>query len=239
MAITQLSYAANVPTQNNTWRGLKIEKENRCSAYNRLQDYSYSQEIENKIVKALGNKIYSPYSGQYFKSTQETDIEHIVSISEAHDSGLCAADKETKNKFAFDIKNLTLASPTVNRDEKSGHDAASWLPKENKCWFANKVIEVKRAYKLAVDSKELIALEQIISDCKSFEMVFLPYSQIVKDTNNVRKSRSGVCHAKSSSPYYTRLKKFTEYKSLKLCLNSGGRCPKKDSVCNALKTTKV
>ena len=104
--------------QDNTWRGLKIKKENRCSPYNRLEDYVYSQITENQIVKSLGNKVYSPYSGKFFKSQEETDIEHIVSLSEAHDSGLCSADKEIKNRFASDIRNLTLASPTVNRDEK-------------------------------------------------------------------------------------------------------------------------
>ena len=119
-----LIFTSNVLAQNNTWRGLKIEKENRCSPYNRSKDYVYPQTVENKIVETLSNKIYSPYSGKYFKSIKETDIEHIVSLSEAHDSGLCAADEKIKNRFASDIHNLTLASPTVNRDEKSGYDAS-------------------------------------------------------------------------------------------------------------------
>ena len=98
-----LSFVANVSAQDNTWKGLKIEKENRCSPYNRSKDYVYSQTIENKIVESLENKIYSPYSGEYFKSIKETDIEHIVSLSEAHDSGLCAADENTKNRFRIFI----------------------------------------------------------------------------------------------------------------------------------------
>ena len=216
--------------QDNTWRGLKIEAENRCTPYNRSDDYSYSQTVENKIVKSLGNKVYSPYSGTFFNSTEETDIEHIVSLSEAHDSGLCSADKETKNRFASDIVNLTLASPTVNRDEKLGHDASGWLPEKNQCWFANKVIEVKKAYNLTVDSKELIALEKVISECSSFEMVFFknnlseqnskPHTTGITEDPNVKKSRSGICHWKSSSPYYSMTKHYQPFHDIPSCLNS-------------------
>ena len=247
LLIFLLTFTANVSAQDNTWRGLKIEKENRCSPYNRSKDYEYLQIVENKIVESLGNKIYSPYSGKFFKSIKETDIEHIVSLSEAHDSGLCAANGKTKNKFASDILNLTLASPTVNRDEKSGFDASGWLPEKNKCWFANKVIEVKKAYNLTVDSKELVALEKVISQCSSFEIVFFENktsspslakkntkSQTIiglKDGPNVKKSRSGICHSKTSSPYYYMTKHYQPFSDVQSCLNSGGRCPKRDSKC--------
>ena len=245
--ILLLSFSANVSAQDNTWRGLKIEKENRCSPYNRSKDYVYPQTVENKIVETLGNKIYSPYSGKFFKSIEETDIEHIVSLSEAHDSGLCAADEKIKNRFALDIHNLTLASPTVNRDEKSGYDASDWLPEKNKCWFANKVIAVKKAYNLTVNSEELVALEKVISQCPSFEMVFFENKNsspnpVQKNTGshivaeftgglNVKKSRSGICHWKVSSPYYSMTKHYQSFPDVKSCLNSGGRCPKKDLQC--------
>ena len=237
--ILVLGFTGSVFAQDNSWRGVKIEKENRCSPYNRLEDYVYSQTIENQIVKSLENKVYSPYSGKFFKSQKETDIEHIVSLSEAHDSGLCSADKETKNRFTSDIRNLTLASPTVNRDEKSGHDASGWLPEKNKCWFAKKVIEVKKAYNLTVDSEELIALERVISECSSFKMVFFEPSQ-QSDTQYkteqshepiVKKSKSNICHWKVSSPYYSMTKHYQPFQDIQSCLNSGGRCPKRDFKC--------
>ena len=42
----------------------------------------------------------------------------------------------------------------------------------------------------------------------------------------VKKSKSGICHV-SGSTYYARTKNFTAYRSLKNCLNSGGRLPKR------------
>ena len=155
-----------------TWRGIRIAKEERCSPYNRSKDYPYSQSIEEAIVKSQNGQIYCPYTGKFFHSTKETDIEHIVSLSEAHDSGLCAASAEIKKQFASDIINLTLAGPTTNRQEKKGHDAGEWMPENNKCWYIDRIIKVKKAYNLSVNPKELVALEEGLLECDSFLMVF-------------------------------------------------------------------
>ena len=96
-----------------------------------------------------------------------TSIEHIVAASEAHDSGLCAADAATKARFGRDIRNLTLASPRVNRHHKSGKDAADWVPDRNRCWFAARVVEVRRAYGITIDRREAAALDRILTGCGS------------------------------------------------------------------------
>ena len=155
-----------------TWRGLVISDEKRCSPYNRAIDYGYPQSVEAEIVKSMDNKIYSPYTGEYFESTDQTDIDHIVALSEAHDSGLCASDQAAKSKFASDVQNLTLASLHLNRHIKGSSDAAEWLPDKNKCWFANKVLSIKRSYGLSVDSDELIALEKVLSKCATSEISY-------------------------------------------------------------------
>ena len=152
-----------------TWRGLVVATENRCAPYHPA-DYPYSQSIEQRVVTDMGEIIYGPYTGTWFASTKETDIEHIVARSEAHDSGLCAAGEATRRRFASDLLNLTLASPVVNRAQKSGKDAAGWLPDLNRCWFANRVVEVRRAYTLTVDARERDVLEAILVNCASTEM---------------------------------------------------------------------
>ena len=130
------------------------------------QEARLPQSVERDIVRELG-AVYGPYTGRCFASTTETDIEHIVAASEAHDSGLCAADAATKARFARDTLNLTLASPRVNRHEKSGKDAAEWAPARNRCWFAARVVDVRRVYGLTVDRREAAALERILAACDS------------------------------------------------------------------------
>ena len=153
-----------------TWRGLDVAPEQRCSPYE-ASDYPYPQSVEPRIVAELGGKIYGPYTGRCFNSIRETDIEHMVARSEAHDSGLCAADAETRRSFARDLLNLTLAGPRVNRYQKRAHDAAGWLPTENKCWFAARVVKVRRKYGLTIDRREADALERVLSSCHSTEIV--------------------------------------------------------------------
>ena len=109
-----------------TYRGVRIEPEVRCAPYDR-DEYSYLQSVESQIIAGIG-KIYGPYTGQCFTTARETDIEHIVAVSEAHDSGLCSVSAATKTRFARDVLNLTLASPRVNRYEKGAKDAAEWQP---------------------------------------------------------------------------------------------------------------
>ena len=55
--------------------------------------------------------IYGPYTKTYFQSMRQTDIEHIVAVSEAHDSGLCAANQNVRKAFANDLRNLYTRQP--------------------------------------------------------------------------------------------------------------------------------
>ena len=156
------------------WRGLVVAPENRCSPYN-SDDYKYPQSVELQIIKEMGGSIYGPYTGWYFSSRKQTDIEHIVARSEGHDSGLCAEDFATKAAFSRDLLNLTLAAPEVNRcrrKAKCEHDAAEWMPEKNQCWFAGRIVEVRRKYRLTIDRSEADALERVLSRCDSTEMEF-------------------------------------------------------------------
>ncbi len=147
------------------WRGIRVAPENRCSPYDR-DDYRYSQSVELRIIEREGGKICSPYTNECFASRSETDIEHIIAVSEAHDSGLCAASASVRSQFASDLRNLTLASPALNRHQKVAKDAADWLPAQNRCWFANQIITVRRAYDLSIDRREANALDRVLAACE-------------------------------------------------------------------------
>ena len=163
---------------------LRVVPEDRCEPYNSRQ-YRYSQSVEDVIIDQNG--LYGPYSGQWFDNKRQTDIEHIVARSEAHDSGLCAANRETKRYFASDLENLTLASPSVNRHQKVDKDVSEWLPEKNACWFVAQTIKVRIKYNLTIDSKEKEATEKVVSNCDSFDMVvFSESGQPTQSTKNYR-----------------------------------------------------
>ena len=170
-----------------TWNGLAVAPEHRCSHYDRA-DYPYPRSVERKIVNAMGGRVYGPYTGRFFRTMRQTDVEHIVAVSEGHDSGLCAAGPSLRRRFASDLLNLTLAAPEVNRctgGGKCAHDAAEWLPPNNRCWFAARVVAVKRKYALTVDRREAAALERVLADCDSTRMILTGSSAPAASTRTV------------------------------------------------------
>ena len=42
----------------------------------------------------------------------------------------------------------------------------------NQCWFAGRILDVRRKYRLTIDRREATALEGVLSNCNSTNMVF-------------------------------------------------------------------
>ena len=153
----------------NVLAGIQIREEDRCAPY-KASAYSYPGSLEAEILREMGGLYYSPYTGEVYDGAREVDIEHIVARSEAHDSGLCAADRFTRLAFASDYLNLTFAPSWLNRDVKAAKDLAEWLPEVNECWYVNRVVQVKRKYGLSMDQEEAAAALEALNSCSSFGM---------------------------------------------------------------------
>lgn len=186
--------AQNTSQAQEQWRGLRVAAENRCAPYDR-DDYPYPQSVELRIIAREGGAICSPYTNECFETRFETDIEHIVAVSEAHDSGLCAASNATRRQFSSDLRNLTLASPALNRNQKRAKDAADWLPPQNRCWFANQIITVRRAYDLTIDRREANALDSVLGGCDTSGAVAPDSGYVVihSSTVNARSCADTAC----------------------------------------------
>ena len=152
-----------------TWRGLRVCDERPQDGYDR-DDYGTGyRSLEDDIIAALpstmkaNGQVYTPYSCIAFditpSGTAATDIEHIVALAEAHDSGI--AD-DRRRDFAADLDNLTIADPTVNRS-KGARDAAEWMPTRHGAWFAERVIQVRLEYGLTIDPDERDALKALLA----------------------------------------------------------------------------
>ena len=174
VVISMLTPAPDVRIALKRLRALTVASELRCAPYD-PDNYRYPSSVEQQVVARMEGRIYGPYSGRHFPTTRDTDIEHIVARSEAHDSGLCAATASERRAFSRDLDNLTLASPRVNR-QKSDRDAAAWLPPlaANRCWFAARVTLVRDRYNLTIDREERDTLEEILKSCKNTTMVVTP-----------------------------------------------------------------
>ena len=92
--------------------------------------------------------------------TADTDIDHIVALAEAYESGLA---RDRFEEFGGDILNLTVAVPGVNRSQKSDNDAGEWRPERSQGWYAATVVAVKQKYGMSVDLVERDALEEMLA----------------------------------------------------------------------------
>lgn len=132
----------------------------------------YDRDKLLPLLKAqTGGVIFSPFTRRGFHLESEVHVEHIVAAKQAHVSGLCdEEDRATRPLFASDSFNLALAGKGVNQ-AKAECDAASWQPPENRCWFAKRVVDVRRKYGLTIDRAERDALADILAGCGPDEFV--------------------------------------------------------------------
>ena len=159
------------PSGSPTWMGLPVCEEAERTGYDRDAFGSAYSSLEDEIIDGLpksGGQVYTPYLCKLFDiradGTAATDIEHIVALAEAYDSGLRESQFQT---FAGDLVNLTIADPSVNRHQKSDRDAAEWRPLRNTGWFAAKVLAVKQKYGLSVNPAERDALASMLASDSS------------------------------------------------------------------------
>ena len=108
---------------------------------------------------------YSEYDRTWISESSEIEIDHIVALSEAHDSGASEWTPDQRERFANDLQNLVAVSSAANQS-KDDRDAAGWRPHEEVwCSFAYTVVEVKANYGLTVDPAEHAALTEMIDTC--------------------------------------------------------------------------
>jgi DNA uptake protein ComE-like DNA-binding protein len=110
---------------------------------------------------------YSLFDGiTHSGSPSELDVDHVVSLAEAWDSGAWAWDRTRRRAFANDPINLLAVTAASNRS-KGDRDAGEWLPPQRSAWCmtAQIMVQTKLAYDLSVDSREKRGLSTMLATC--------------------------------------------------------------------------
>ena len=146
------------------WRGIRMEPEKECSPYDPML-YPYDRERIGAQYWINVGAFFSPYDNGAYHYDQ-VDLEHRVARHQAHVSGMCSRSRMEQAKFANDVRNITWATPHINRELKGDKDAAGWMPPVNQCHFAMKVAEVKCNWQMSVDEAEAKALDEALGGCE-------------------------------------------------------------------------
>ena len=134
-----------------------------------------------EVVFRIGTKncvvesgtLIDPYSGTtiYFvkgeKSSMEVQIDHVVALSNAWQTGAFKLTLVKRTEFANDPENLMAVQGRLNSQKGDG-DAATWLPplKSYRCTYVSKQIAIKAKYGLWVTAPEKTAMKNILAKCK-------------------------------------------------------------------------
>jgi hypothetical protein len=116
-----------------------------------------------------GGSWYSPYDDTYFTAARALDIDHLVPLAEAWDSGASAWTAREREAYANDLDDpraLIAVSAASNRS-KSDQDPATWEPPAAgyRCTYATDWVAIKTRWRLAIDPAEQAALADILGSC--------------------------------------------------------------------------
>ena len=126
-------------------------------------------KVGTRDCKVIAGQLLDPFSGKVitFSTTKVViDIDHVVALSNAWQTGAAYFDKSKRTQIANDPLNLLAVDSKLNRQKGDG-DAATWLPpsKAFRCEYVARQVAVKAKYGLWVTQPEKVAIDKILSTC--------------------------------------------------------------------------
>jgi len=150
---------------------------NGCDARND----TLRRDLTNLVIKSdsngckvLGGALADPYSGKnidFVFGASLVDIDHVVALSNAWQTGAFQFTDEIRLQFANDPLNLLAVSASLNRQKGDG-DAATWLPptKSYRCQYVARQIAVKKKYGLWLTKPEKVEMLNLLAKCPNQEI---------------------------------------------------------------------
>lgn len=151
------------------------ENHNGCDTRNDILNRDLTAKvfrINTHECVVLSGILHDPYSGTEIHfvrgriTSQEVQIDHIVSLSNAWQTGAFKLSIETRTRLANDPLELLAVKGSLN-SQKSDGDAATWLPplKSYRCAFVARQVAVKAKYGLWLTKPEKDAILGILAKC--------------------------------------------------------------------------
>lgn len=117
-------------------------------------------------------QLVDPYSGEVIAfrrgvgTSSEVQIDHVVSLSNAWQTGAQQLGRREREQLAGDPLNLVATAGAVNQSKRDG-DAATWLPPATgyRCAFVARQVAVKARYRLWVTAAERDAILRVLGSC--------------------------------------------------------------------------
>lgn len=118
----------------------------------------------------VGGEWLSIYDNAKVTEAKKLDVDHMVPLAEAWDSGASKWDAKKREMYAndqTDLRHLIAVTGASNRS-KSDRDPAEWMPtnKAYTCEYLTNWVSIKVRWSLSVDKKEKDAITTGLKSCK-------------------------------------------------------------------------
>ncbi|MCF8553009.1 MAG: HNH endonuclease family protein [Candidatus Planktophila sp.] len=148
---------------------------NGCDTRNDILKRDLTKEVFKEKTSGctvLSGTLVDPFSGEIInfvqgaKTSSEVQIDHLVALSNAWQTGAFKLTPDQRKAFANDPLNLLAVQGRLNSQKGDG-DAATWLPplKSFRCDYVSRQIAVKIKYKLWFTAPEKEAMIRILKTC--------------------------------------------------------------------------
>jgi hypothetical protein len=114
-----------------------------------------------------GGRWFSYYDRVSWTDPGRIDIDHMVPLAEAWDSGARSWTTAQRQSYANDLgdyRTLVGVTDTVNQ-AKGDQDPTTWMPQYDKCRYLRQWVAVKIRWRLTVDSSEKSKLSSLAAGC--------------------------------------------------------------------------
>lgn len=128
----------------------------------------------------------SYYDGEVWTDSSDVDIDHLVPLAEAWDSGARRWTAGTRTRYANDLRDprpLVAVTDNVNQS-KSDQDPAEWMPELGQCRYVREWVAVKIRWRLTVNRPEKQELRDRAENCKNTIMQVRRAKVVHKNTDS-------------------------------------------------------
>ena len=174
---TALSVLATITVQNEYKSGyvrslFKHWVDANSNGCNTREEVLIAESLTKAQVDAYGCKVIegdwlSPYDNVTHTNPSELDIDHMIPLKEAWDSGAWNWTAAQRQAFANDLSDprpLIAVTAGQNRS-KSDRDPSNWIPpqKSHTCTYLAEWVAIKSHWKLSMDQSEFGRIKNLLT----------------------------------------------------------------------------
>jgi hypothetical protein len=125
---------------------------------------------DEKDCKVKGGKWKDPYTAQTVTDPKKLDVDHMVPLKNAHESGAWAWSAKRKQEYANYMEfNRHLLAVSLSENRKKGDKGPDkYLPpiKTYRCTYAQDWAKIKEEWELEMTEDEGMAVSKILEECR-------------------------------------------------------------------------